>query len=636
MENRFGVKDFVLYLLIIVLIIVVVLGMKQYDRQWDLLQRIQQQGLDQASDLADIHRQLARGLSIKTAAAPSTQPGDDPFARIKAAEDMPGYARGDWFVDSGPNSDRLTPIISGDVFAATVQSHVMESLVTRDPVTLEYQPLLALPGWVIEDHVADYVAYRSAQFKKGVKPDDFLKDSNAPIPLKITFKLRPNLAFSDGVPLTVADVVWTFNLIMNKDVSAARYRSAMNKIRRVTATGDNQVTFEFNEPYFDALGLAGGMAVLPQHFYGKYSPADFNKIPGLLLGSGPYKMDDPTGWTPGKQVVLLRNDRYWGEPSAFNRLVFRIISNDLSRLTAFKNGELDYFQATPEQYQSLLQNQQVVARTQHFDYETATSAYYYIAWNQQRDGKPTRFTDLRVRQAMTMLTDRQRICEDIMLGLAIPANGPFNHLGKQSNPDVKSWPFDVARAKALLKEAGYTDDGSGVLKGSDGQPFSFRITYRSGSPMYDQIMLFLKDSYARAGVTMTPDPLDWSMFRQRMQDHNFDAICLGWSAGVEDDIYQMFDSSQIADGGDDFMSYKNEKLDHLIEQARETVDEAKRLPLWRQCHSILHEDQPYTFLFTRKTTAFVDKRIHNVQKIPLGLNPVDEWFVPLPLQKWTQ
>jgi peptide/nickel transport system substrate-binding protein len=251
-----------------------------------------------------------------------------------------------------------------------------------------------------------------------------------------------------------------------------------------------------------------------------------------------------------------------------------------------------------------------------------------------RDGKSTRFADKRVRQAMTMLSDRQRICEDIMLGLATPATGPFNRLGKQCNPEVKAWPFDVNAAKEKLKEAGYTDDGSGTLKGSDGQPFSFRLTYPSGSPSYDQMVLFLKDSYARAGITMEPDRLDWSVFRERMRDRNFDAISLGWSAGLEDDIYQMFDSSQIADGGDDFMSYKNPQLDQLIEQARETLDESKRIPLWRQCHSILHEDQPYTFLYTMKTVTFLDKRIQNVQQIPLGLNDATEWFVPTKLQKW--
>ena len=290
MENRFGVKDFVLYLLVVVLIVIVLLGMKQYDREWTLLQQIQKQSTDQSADLAGIHRQLARGLTVANGSSntptPTTQPGDDPFARIEAAQKLPGYAQGDWYVDSGPNSDRLTPIISGDVFAATVQSHVIESLVQRDPISLEYQPLLAQPGWVLEDHVQDYVAYRDAQLKKGVKHDDFLKDTNAPIPIRITFKLRPNLTFSDGQPLTAADIVWTFNQIMNKDVSAARARSVMSKIRRVFATGDSQVTFEFNEPYFDALGLAGGMGILPAHFYGKYSPEDFNKFPGYCWAAG--------------------------------------------------------------------------------------------------------------------------------------------------------------------------------------------------------------------------------------------------------------------------------------------------------------------------------------------------------------
>jgi peptide/nickel transport system substrate-binding protein len=643
MENRFGVKDFVFTGLLVVLIIIVALGMKQYDREWTLLQTIQKQGEDQAADLAGIHRQLEHGIAMGNSPAqsgtlnPTTEPkADDPFARVEAAQKMPGYAQGDWLVDSGPNSDRLTPIISGDTFAAGVQSHVLESLLERDPVTLEYKPLLAEPGWEIEDHVAEFIKYRAAQEAKGMKADDVLKDPNRPVPLRIKFKLRPNLTFSDGKPLTAADVVWTFNWIMNPDVSAARDRSVFDKIRSVKQMGDLGVVFEFNEPYFDALGLAGEMPVLSKAFYGAYSPDSFNKIPGLLLGSGPYRMIDPTSWTTGQQVVLVRNDRYWGDQPAFDRLVFNIIDNDLSRLTAFTNGELDTFTASPEQYESLLKNQDVLARTRHFEFDTPTAPYMYIAWNEMRDGKPTRFADKRVRQAMTMLTNRQRICDDIMLGLATPATGPFSRLGKQCDPTVKPWSYDVERAKALLKEAGYTDDGSGVLKGPDGKPFTFRFTFRTGSPTYDQIALFLKDSYARAGITLEADRLDWSVFRERMRDHDFDVINLGWSTGVEDDIYQMFDSHEIPDGGDDYMSYRNPRLDQLIEQARETIDPAKRMPLWHECHRILHEDQPYTFLFTPKSTLFVAKRIANVQKIPLGLNSEDEWFVPLDLQKWSK
>jgi peptide/nickel transport system substrate-binding protein len=233
-----------------------------------------------------------------------------------------------------------------------------------------------------------------------------------------------------------------------------------------------------------------------------------------------------------------------------------------------------------------------------------------------------------------MLTDKQRICDDIMLGLATPATGPFNRLGKQCDPNLKPVGYDPDAALALLKEAGYVNDGSGVLKGPDGKPFEFKLTYRSGSPVTDRIVLLLKDSYGRAGITLVPDRLDRAVMLDRLKARDFESISLGWTANLEGDIYQMFDSSQMSGDGEDFMAYKNPELDSLIETARATVDETKRIAMWRRCHDILNEDQPYTFLFTRRTTVFLDKRIHNVQKLPLGLNDLTEWFVPTGMQKY--
>ena len=337
---------------------------------------------------------------------------------------------------------------------------------------------------------------------------------------------------------------------------------------------------------------------------------------------------------------MVRNDRYWGEPPAFNRVIYRIIDNDLARLTAFRNGEIDIYgdplvyAAQPEPYQKLISDPNVTARMRHLEYDTPLGGYRFIGWNEQSNGKPTVFADKRVRQAMTMLIDRDRICQQIMHGYATPITGPFYAKSKQNNPEVKAWPFDVSRAEALLKEAGFVDDGSGSLKKPDGSRFQFKLTYPSGISNYDEIALFLKDTFAKAGITLIPDPLDWSVFSERLKNRDFEVISLGWSSTIEDDLYQIFDSSQIADQGDDFIYYKNPALDALIEKARSTLDESKRMELWRQCHAIMHDDQPYTFLFARKGLTVIDARIKNVKAVPVGLNSDSEWFVPRTEQKW--
>jgi peptide/nickel transport system substrate-binding protein len=641
MENRFGIKDFFLFVFLTALIVIILLAMKQNDRQFLVLQAIQQQGEDQMHELTSMHRDMNRLqlTGVATTGDRDLQPpsGPDPFKYQKEAEAMPDYSRGDWYVNVGPNSDKLTPFISGDTFGADVQGHIFDSLVNLDEVTLEQIPNVAT-SWQVEDNTAAYFAYQKA---KGETDDQMAKDPNAPIPEKVTFQMRRDVFFSDGVPLTSEDLIWTFNWIMNPNVAAPRDRSFDSKIKSVTASGPYEITFALGTPYYDPVGICGGISILPKHFYSKYSPEDYNKSTGLLLGSGPYQMENPTNWTPGQTVTLIRNDRYWGDPPAFDHIVFRIIDDDLARLIAFRNGEVDVYgdqaiyAAQPEPYKKLLHDPNILARTQHFEYDSPTGGYRFIGWNERRSsGKPSWFADKRVRQAMTMLIDRDRICSQIMSGYARPITGPFYALGKQNNPDVKPLPFDINRAKDLLKQAGFVDDGSGVLKAPDGSPFQFKLTYPGGSKSYDEMVLFIKDAMAKAGVTLIPDRLDWSVFSDRLKNRNFEAIALGWSAAVEDDLYQIFHSSQIADGGDNFISYSDPKLDDLIVQARSTLDIEKRMKLWQQCHAVIADDQPYTFIFARKGLTFLDARIKNVKIVPIGLNSETEWFVPRNQQRW--
>ncbi len=623
MENRFGIRDLIVCVLLLVLIAVVLLAMVQYDRQWQRLGQIDRQMTQQAQDTARVRRELSelRGLleqGVKVAghatagganhsADDGWVSGGDPFERIRQAHESEAFAEGDWLIDAfGANVAKITPLVSHDVYGSAVQGQVLESLAVRDSDTLAWRGLLAEAWHVSEDG------------------------------LTITFKMRRSATFSDGEPVTAHDVAFTFDMISNPAVEAPAARQFYNNIASVVAAGDHEVVFTFREPYYQSFGVAAGIGILPRHFYSRYSIEEFNRHPGLLMGSGPYRLVDPAGWAPGQLIELVRNERYWGEPSAFERLVYREVSNDVARLTMFRNGEIDRFGALPEQYRDLLADEPLVQRTQHYEYDALPSGYRFIAWNQQRGGAATAFADRRVRLAMTHLVDRQGICDEVLLGYATVASGPYHHLSPQADPSIRPWPYDVDRAKALLREAGFADrDGDGVLESADGAPLRFKLTYPSGSTTYDRIVLYLKDSFARAGVIVELDPLEWSVFGQRLQNRDFDAIMLGWGGGsIEGDIRQMFHSSQIGEGADNFISYANPRLDELIDQARQTIDEDARMPLWHACHRILHEDQPYTYLFTSKSLVFLDGRVANVQRVTTGLNDRTEWFVPAAMQRW--
>ncbi|HWB52585.1 MAG TPA: peptide-binding protein [Tepidisphaeraceae bacterium] len=608
MENRFGIKDLFLFCLLIILIISVWLAMVQFDRQYELIRTLKDSTDTQTRTLAEINRRIEQGIrTVGTVSSdnPTTEPAaDDPFSRILAARKQPGYTQGDWCVSSFPvNLSKVTPYISTDVYAYEIDSHVLEGLITRDPVTLDYQPLIA-KSWTTS------------------------KDG-----LTITVSMRHDVTFSDGQPCTADDVVYTFDLVMNPKVDAPRDRAYLDNIASVTKTDDYTVVFKFKKPYFQELDLIAGLSILPKHFYSKYPVDQINLLPGLLMGTGPYRLENPATWTPGQPLALVRNDNYWGVAPAFDRLVFREINNEVADLTAFTNGETDLYSPTPEQYQKLLKMPDVVSRTQHYEYSTPADGFNFIGWNEMHDGKPTRFADKRLRQAMTMLINRPQIAQQIFLGYANVADGPFPPSSKQHMPALKPMPYDPSKALAILKELGYKSVNSQLI-GADGQPFRFKLTYPGGHPTTERLVLFIRDELAAVGIQLEPDPLDWSVFAQRMNNRDFDAITLGWSGTVENDIYQVFDSSQIKDQGDNFVSYSNPKLDKLIETARQTVNEKERMPMWQQCDQILHDDQPYTFLFNMKQLVFLDKRIQNVQILPLGINGRDEWWVPKSQWKW--
>ncbi len=622
MEKRFSARDLPLIIGLSLIVVLMVLLMYQVDRQWSRMAEMHRAMQEQSDDLRRL-RVALQGLEgrVRTGAlAPSDAPGaaDDvpgAFRRALHASRDPAFAPGDWLVRAFPTGlSTITPLVSSDAYASEVQGYVLESLLTRDPDTLEWQGLIARDWEISEDG------------------------------LTITFHMRSDVSFSDGTPLTAHDVMFTYDFIMTEAIAAPRSRAFLEKLERVEALDEHEVAFTFAEPYFNSLQLAGGMAILPRHFYEPYldEPETFNQSRGLLMGSGPYRLSDPKGWTPDQGLVELeRNPRYWGpvEPP-FNRVVWRVIENDSARLTTFRNGDIDAYGARPREYQRLLDDEQLRERTRHFEYMSPTAGYVYIGWNQERDGKATRFADRRVRQAMSHLTHIDRIIEEIMLGYAEPAVSPFNPRSPQHDTSLEPYPFDLARAGELLHEAGYrTRNRDGILQDGDGRPFEFDLVFFQDNEDTRRIVLFLRDLYARAGILMRPRPTEWSVMLDLLNRKDFDAITLGWTSGVETDIYQMFHSSQTVGGGDNFINYRNPALDELIDRARGEVDEDARMPLWQEAERILHEDQPYTFLMRRQTLAFIDRRVKNLDITRLGLNmgivPV-EIYVPVEQQRYAR
>jgi peptide/nickel transport system substrate-binding protein len=593
-----------------------------------------QQGL--SAKLADIEQQVAQvsrklesGGVVRGATAASTTTAatavstDQSWARpgVKVEHwaaphcaidptTIPGFGMGGEFTELfEAQPAKLTPYISSDVYSTRVLDRVCESLSTFDPKTLRLVGALA-DGWQID-------------------PDG----------LWIRAHINPRARFSDGTPVTSEDIRWTYmDFINNPLIEAERARSTQDNLKEVKVVDGLTVDFIFTEAFFTNILIALGNPILPKHYYAKFEPSQINQGTGMTMGSGRFRLSKlPSGpedlsnqWTPGEDVVLVRNEQYWAEKPALERMRFKSIKDDLGRLVAYRNGEGSMMLPTSPQFNKVLKEEPEFEKSNYaLKWTNMRCGYSFIAWQcGPRSGKNlTPFADKRVRRAMTMLLDRERMIRDIWDGIGIVSKGPNNPESPASDPAVQPLPFDQDQAKQLLAEAGWKDrDGDGILENEKGDKFTFEYTYATGGEISERLARFVKDSYGKAGIIVTTRPVDWSRYQELLKLRDFDAITMGWGANSpESDPRQIFHSESIKEGGDNFTQWVNKDCDALIEKGRRTMDEATRMAVWRQFEACIAEDQPYTFVRVAPWLRFVKRDFGNVNTYKTGLEP-QEFF----------
>lgn len=618
MDNRFTFKDFV-FSVLIVLVIGAVCWMSwqfgyQEKRLGDLRQQIQQ--LDdtqkqQLTVLAQIQNALRKGVSVNTAATSAAVDGHirrtDPDGTIyvyypqapkppRDPTDASDYSTGDWLVENlGDEPKVLTPFNVKDEVGQLAQAPVLESLLTRDPVSFEWEP------WLAESYE--------------IKPGG----------LQIIFKLRNGIKFSDGTPITVDDVLFSFNTIRNPDVDCAPLRTYYQSVKELKKIDDRTVEFDFSEPYFQAIDIAGGLTIIPEHVYKFAKGEDFNKRGDLLVGSGPYRLQS---WDRGQQLVMVRNENYWGDRPTFDRVVLKFITNEQAALQSFQNGQLDILHPDPDQWVKFTADADFMKGITAYKYLRPDAGYTFIGYNQARP----QFADKETRRALGMLLDHQAMIHTFLKDMAVEVTSPFSPITPQNDPSIKAWPYDPDAAKALLAKAGWTPGSDGVLT-RNGTKFQFDLMMGTGSPLVERMVSYIKEQWESAGISVRITPFEFATLSTRLDDRNFDAVFMGWSGDIEGDPYQIWDSASIADKGSNFINFKNKESDELIEKGRRTLDTDARMKIWHQWQALIHEECPYTFLFTSYSRVFIDGRFKNTEPYKTGIVEYD-WYVPAAKQKY--
>jgi peptide/nickel transport system substrate-binding protein len=285
----------------------------------------------------------------------------------------------------------------------------------------------------------------------------------------------------------------------------------------------------------------------------------------------------------------------------------------------------------PEQWVNQTSDATFNARFAKFQYPARV--FTYIGYNMRRD----LFKDKRVRLALTHLVDRDRILKEVYFGLGRIVTGPFYIDSSSYDPSIKPWPFDVDKAKALLAEAGWKPGDDGVLH-KDGKKFEFSFMTIAGSSQSQRIATIIQSDCSKAGIIVTVNPVEWSVYTQRLDERNFDVSQLAWMLDWEDDPYQIWHSSQAdTPKGSNYVGFKNAEADKIIEEARSEFDVAKRTELYHRLDQILHEEQPYTFLISPDALVAQDKRFQNAKVWkPMNEMYANSFWVPLDKQKYKE
>jgi peptide/nickel transport system substrate-binding protein len=493
----------------------------------------------------------------------------------------------------------LNPILATQgAVGAYVGSFIFETMVDIDNETLEIVPHIA-ERWKISD---DHLAY--------------------------TFFLRDDVTFSDGTPLTAHDVLFSYEAIMNPEHDTANLRNYLNDVDTVEVVDDHTITFNMKQPYFRNLLACGAIDIMPKHIYEGASMNDHpnNRKP---VGSGPYVFDS---WNTGQNIVLSKSENYWGEPVYLDTINFKIITDENVAVQVLEKGELDMLRMQPEQWVTRAARPEFEEKFYKFTPFSQMPGYVghyrYIAWNMR---KP-QFEDKRVRQALTMLLDRQLMLDEIWHGLGQVATGSFSPRVPEHNKDIKPWPYDPVQAMKLLDEAGWIDADRDGVREKDGNKLEFELSFTVDVAEYVQMSNVYQEELERAGIKMTQRPLEWATFQQRVHERNFDACMLAWLMPIMPDPYQLWHSSQ-AENGSNYPGFKNEEADQIMDAGRLEFDHEKRIKLYNRFHEILHEEQPYTFLTTNPGLYAVDKRFENVKAYDIGLD-IEEWWVPIAKQRY--
>ena len=437
------------------------------------------------------------------------------------------------------------------------------------------------------EQVPDLAAVVPTQANGGISKDG----------LTITYHLRRDAYWTDGKPVTSADVKYSYEQIMNPANNVLE-RHGFDQIASIETPDAWTIVLHMKRifpPIVDAFFGESDQPydIVPAHVLSAY--ANLNMIPfnaEPTVSDGPYRF---ARWVRGDHVELVANDRYFGGVPKIKALDLKLIADTNTVTAQLRTGETQLgIELTGPSYRNL-QNDARVTRL-----AVPSPTYDALLFDCGR----APLSDKNVRVALAYATDRDTITRDTEFGTATPATGDLSPFSWAYDPSLRAQPYDPARARALLDADGWKTGTDGV-RVKDGQPLVLVGVYGQGSDISRDIFVQIQQEWRAVGVALEPKSFPYPQLYEPKQDggiyanRKYDVGLYAWTAGRDPDDSAQFMSDQIPPEGQNFSFYRSAQMDALQREALSTFDVAARRRAYAGIARLIVDDVPMVVLFYR-------------------------------------
>ncbi len=442
----------------------------------------------------------------------------------------------------------LDPAMSTDVPSSILQENIFDTLVNRD------EDNNIIEGLAVEWKDVDERTYE--------------------------FKLREGVKFHDGEDFNAEVVKMNLDRLLDEQIASPRY-FLFEMIESIDVIDEYtvQITTEYPfAPLYAHLTHNSSSMISPKSIESDYEAVEDGKKAGTIIssepvGTGYFKFDS---WKPGDEIKLVKNDDYWGDKVYVDSVTFKVVPESTTRIADLERGFVHIIDPL-EPIE--------VAEVDSGDYGTVvqkpSASLSYIGFNTEKEP----FNDPKVRQALSLIIDRDEIIEGVYEGFGIPAKGPLAPSIFGYDEDAEPFEHDIEKAKQLLAEAGYEDG------------FSTSIWTNDNQQRVDMAIL-LQNSLKELNIDAKVEQMEFGAYLDKIGEGEHDMFILGWSNATGDadnTLYALFHSLQKGPPGNRTF-YDNPEVDQLLDEGRREVDPEKRTEIYNKVQEHLIEDAPMIYI----------------------------------------